>query len=59
MCNSKGYDINQLKYIFDRKKKPFTNSEINMIIQEAIKIGHEYGNQKKRIGNGNGKYQKK
>ena len=34
-------------------------AEINMIIQEAIKIGHEYGNKRKRIGNGNGKYQKK
>lgn len=39
--------------MLEKKKKPFTNRQIEVIIEEARKIGKQYGKAKKRIGNGN------
>lgn len=44
--------VDELIEILDRKKKPFTNNEIQIILKEARQIATDYGNQKKRIGNG-------
>ena len=44
----------ELEKQLERKKKPFTQKEIEMIVEEGRKMGEEYGKKIKRIGNGCG-----
>jgi flagellar motor component MotA len=51
---AKNMSQQELEKQLERKKKPFTQKEIEMIVEEGRKMGEEYGKKIKRIGNGCG-----